>query len=157
MWKWLGLTLGLIVVVGVSVFWFVCPCATVPGGPLAGDPVDREIGDWEFLNEVELCQMQISLPSGVPWSLNLNCMAAQGQAYVSCSYCADKIWSSAALENPRGILRAERMIYPVTLRRVLDGEELDTAWAARVAKLGLTPGTPRPDHWWSFHLRSRPN
>jgi len=45
------------------------------------------------------------------------------------------------------------MVYPVSLRRVTDTQELDLAWQARAQKLGREPA-PRPQHWWSFHLQS---
>ncbi len=153
MLKWLAIILCAGAVAAAGTFWFVCPCEVVPGGPLAGQQVSQPVADWDFVNDVRLCQMQVDV--GIPWSLNLNCMASEGNAYVSCSNCAGKTWSQAALQDPRGFLRVEEQLYPVNLRRLTDAAELDVAWAARVKKLNLEPDLPRPDHWWSFHLTSR--
>ena len=136
----------------IGTFWFVCPCEQVPGGPLAGEQVTAPVDNWNFVNDVGLCQMQVDV--GIPWSLNLNCMASDGEVYVSCSRCAGKTWSQAALRNPLGYLRVDEQVYPVRLRRVTGDEELDRAWAARTAKLDLELRR-RPSHWWSFHVTSR--
>lgn len=140
-------------VIAIAVFWFVCPCETVPGGPLSGEAAPAPVNDWTFVNDVGLCQVEVD--RGIPWSINLNCMSSGGALYVSCSRCEGKGWSSAALDNPAGYIRVRETVYPVTLTRLIDPAALDTAWAARVAKLGLEPDTPRPDHWWSFQLTSR--
>ena len=139
--------------IGGAVFWFVCPCAIVPGGPLAGEEAPAPVTDWSFVNDVGLCQVEVD--RGIPWSINLNCMSSGGDLYVSCSQCEGKGWSAAALDNPAGYIRARETIYPVTLTRLIHADALDVAWAARVAKLGLEPDTPRPGHWWSFQLTSR--
>ncbi len=145
--------LVVIAVVGGAAFWFVCPCATVPGGPLAGEAAPAPVSDWTFVNDVGLCQVEVD--RGLPWSINLNCMSSEGALYVSCSQCEGKGWSGAALDNPSGFIRVRETVYPVTLTRLIDSQALDVAWAARVAKLGLEPDTPRPGHWWSFQLTSR--
>lgn len=153
MLKWLGVVAGLIVAGAAGTFWFACPCEVVPGGPLSGERVATPVDDWSFVNDAGLCQMQVD--AGIPWSLNLNCMSSDGLVFVSCSRCADKTWSQAALRNPHGYLRVARQVYPVQLRRLTDGGELDRAWSARVQKLGLSADLARPDHWWSFQLTSR--
>ncbi|MEM9624431.1 MAG: hypothetical protein AAF993_22515, partial [Pseudomonadota bacterium] len=110
-WKWLAGIVALVACAAGATFWFACPCEVVPGGPLRGETVTAPVSDWTFVNAVPLCQMQVDI--GIPWSLNLNCMAADGEAFVSCSRCADKTWSQAALRNPRGYLRAGEQVYPV--------------------------------------------
>ncbi len=153
MLRWLGILLMAAIVAALGAFWFVCPCETVPGGPLAGERAPAAVTDWSFVNDVGLCQVQVD--RGIPWSINLNCMSSDGQLFVSCSRCAGKGWSGAALDNPNGFIRVRETVYPVTLQRVVQSERLDRAWAARAAKLGLEPGTERPGHWWSFQLISR--
>ena len=142
-----------VVVVGGAVYFFYCPCAIVPGGWLLGDEVNEPISDWSSANEVPLCQLQVS--AGLPHSVNLNCMASQGKLYLSCSGCAGKRWSSAALEDPRGRIRIGSDVYPVRLTRLENPATLDEAWVARAAKLGRPLDTPRADGWWSFHVESR--
>lgn len=153
MMKWAGVILLTAAIWGLGVWWFICPCERMPGGALAGKMAMEPVTDWSRVNGVGLCQVEVN--AGLPWSINLNCMAADGDLYVSCSRCEGKTWSGAALEDPAGFIRVEEDLYPVNLRRVTGAAELDRAWTARVAKLGLDPGTERPDHWWSFNLTSR--
>ena len=151
--KWLG-GLALVGLLGLGLtFWFVCPCEVVPGGSLAGEMASDPVSDWSFVNDEPLCQVEVDI--GLPWSINLNCMSTEGQLYVSCSRCAGKTWSQAALDDPDGYIRVGPTVYPVTLTRLTEPAMLDVAWAARSAKLNRTDNAPRPDHWWSFQLTSR--
>ena len=141
-----------------------CPCERSPGGLLFGDQADEEIADWSFANDVPLCQIQVSAGL-LPYSINLNCMATSaGELYLSCSGCDAKRWAGIVVGNSRAKMRLDGTVYPVTATRIMDPDELDRAWAARVDKLqahssALNPavpvGTPRPDRWWSFRVVSR--
>ncbi len=154
----------VISVAGFLSWFFICPCDRLSGGYLLGAEADVHVADWSFANEVTLCQIQFSTGL-LPHSINLNCMATpSGDLYLSCSQCAPKHWSNAVLENATARLRLNDTVYPVTLTRVTDPAELDRAWLARVTKLNALPapanpapppGTPRPDHWWSFRVVSR--
>ena len=140
-----------------------CPCDFTPGGLLFGDRAGEEIADWSFANDVSLCQIQVG--GLLPYSVNLNCMStSSGGLYLSCSVCDTKRWAGVVVGNDRARMRLAGAVYPVTAPRVMDPDELDRAWVARVAKLRVhnTPinpappvGTPRPDHWWSFRVVSR--
>ena len=159
---------GAVVVVaalgGASYWFFTCPCDRTPGAYLRGAVVEAPVGDWSFANRVSLCQIQVNAGL-LPQALNLNCMATStGELYLSCSGCESKRWSNAALDDNRGRLRLDGTVYPVTLTRVMDPNELDRAWAARIQKLQVVggPGNPappidaaRPDHWWSFRVEFR--
>ena len=139
--------------------WFQCPCSRIPGTTLSGNLKTVFVDDWRFVNEVELCQIQVS--AAIPWSVNLNCMSSEnGSLYFSCSNCAGKIWSTATLSNPTAKLRVNGAIYPIHLSRVSDARELDLAWQARSKKLiglgralAINPRS-RPGHWRSFAGRS---
>ena len=146
----------LLVVVAAGSYWFVCPCERIPGGPLSGEVVADPVADWSFVNnssEVPLCEVQIQ--AIVPHSVTVNCMSAAEALYVSCSQCAGKYWSSKAVVNPAGQVRAAGLVYPINYRRVTETEELDLVWKARAKKVGLDETTSRPDHWWTFNLTSR--
>ncbi len=158
-----------VAVVGVLAVAFLgwsatCPCERTPGAYLFGTSAEGLIADWTFANEVTLCQIQIR--AGIrPHAINLNCMATpSGQLYLSCSQCDGKYWSVRAANNGWARLRLDDTVYPVQLTRVMDPDELDRAWLARVTKLNSLeapanpappPGTPRPDHWWSFRVEWR--
>ena len=151
----LGLVILLVAIGLAATYWFVCPCETIPGGPLAGEEVTQPVRDWSFVNDigaVPLCQIQVDFP--IPRSMNVNCMSTGGELFVSCSRCADKQWAARALEHPDGFIRAVGRVYPITYQRVTDESQLDTIWAARFTKLGREP-SPRPGHWWGFRLSSR--
>ena len=163
---WFGALTALVVApVAAFAYWsFTCPCDRTPGSYLWGAVAEDQVTDWSFANDVTLCQIQISAGL-LPHSINLNCMAtAAGDLYLSCSQCDSKRWSNAAVGNDRARLRLNETVYPVNLTRVMDSGELDRAWGARVTKLNALPapanpapppGTPRPDHWWSFRVVSR--
>lgn len=153
--KKLLLILGVLVVIGGIGYLTACPCGPVPGAWLLGDGPDGPVEDWSFVNDretVPLCQVEIK--TWRPHSINLNCFAEDGELYVSCSNCAGKSWSGSALANPAGKLRAAGTVYPVNFERIEQPAELDRIWAARLLKIRREP-TPRPNHWWTFHLTSR--
>ncbi len=153
-----------VIALGTLGFSAVCPCERTPGMYLFGSAADGSVSDWTFANDVTLCQIQILV--GIrPHSINLNCMAdPEGRLYLSCSQCDGKYWSVRAANNGWARLRLDGIVYPIQLTRVMDPVELDRAWLARVTKLNALeapangappPGTPRPDHWWSFRVASR--
>lgn len=152
MLKGLAAVLLLSALSAAAIFWFVCPCEVVPGGPLAGERAPAAVQDWSFVNDVGLCQLQVD--RGIPWSINLNCMSDATDLFVSCSQCAGKGWSGVVMDKPDGFIRVRETVYRVTMTRVIDPAELDRAWLARAQKLGLDRATPRPSHWWSFQLAS---
>lgn len=152
----------LVLVAGVAaaavLAWsFYCPCERTSGGYLFGEEAQAPIDDWSFANDmatVPLCQIQVKAGL-LPHSINLNCMADAGELYLSCASCEGKRWSTAALANPEARLRANGIVYPVTLERVTDPAVLDRAWVARAAKRDRPTDTPRQDGWWSFRVVSR--
>lgn len=150
-------------IAGFFIYSSICPCERTPGGLLLGERSNEAISDWSFANQVPLCQIQIW--AGIrPHSINLNCMSTpEGKLYLSCSFCDGKYWSSKVGVNESGLLRLNGIVYPVTFNRVLDPEELDSAWVARIDKLQRLAdpgnpappvGTPRAEAWWSFNLVS---
>ena len=166
--RYRGAILG-IVVAGLLVTAFLgwsmtCPCERTPGGYLFGGSAEEQTADWSFANNVPLCQIQVSAGL-LPYSINLNCMATStGELYLSCGQCDAKRWGGVVLDNSSLRMRLDGTVYPVTAIRVLDPNELDRAWDARVDKLqvhsspanpAVPVGTPRPDHWWSFRVVAR--
>ena len=143
-----GLAVG-----GTAVYFFYCPCERTPGGWLLGEEVEEPVRDWSFANDVPLCQIQVS--RGIlPHSINLNCMASDGELYLSCASCEGKVWSTAVLEDPEARLRIGDKVYPVRVTRVEDPAVLDEAWRARAEKTGRGHDVPRQDGWWSFRVES---
>ncbi|MBL4820023.1 MAG: hypothetical protein JKY98_03395, partial [Gammaproteobacteria bacterium] len=134
----LGSLFGVVIIggaLGFIIYSNICPCERTPGGYLFGDRSDEVVTDWSFANQVTLCQIQVWV--GIrPHSINLNCMSTpDGRLYLSCSFCGTKTWSNAVGTDEGARLRLNGVIYPVALNRILDANELDRAWAARVSKL----------------------
>lgn len=147
--------LGMAAIGAFAVYFFYCPCERTPGGWLLGESVEEPVTDWSFANDVELCQVQVNRGGFLPHSINLNCMASQGDLYLSCASCQGKGWSTAALAHPDARLRVGDNVYPVRLSRVEDPAVLDEAWRARAQKSGRGLNEPRQDGWWSFRVVSR--
>ena len=147
----LMLVLAVGMVAGVLAFSWTCPCERLPGAYLFGDVAEEPVQDWAFANAAPLCQIEVR--TWRPHSVNLNCMAAEGELYISCSNCAGKSWSQTALAAGVARIRIGELIYPVATGRVTEADELNKAWSARAQKL-QRDATPRPEHWWSFHLSS---
>ncbi|MFT4862813.1 MAG: hypothetical protein ACI95C_002037 [Pseudohongiellaceae bacterium] len=157
---------GLVITVfaGFMIYSSVCPCERTPGGFLFGERAAEPVTDWNFANDVALCQLQIY--AGMrPHSINLNCMSTpQGELFLSCSTCEQKYWARQVGENETAVMRLNGIVYPVTLNRVTNPARLDAAWQARVSKLQTFGGAPvnptpdpsamRPGHWWSFQVQS---
>ncbi|NIP15778.1 MAG: hypothetical protein GWM88_14070 [Pseudomonadales bacterium] len=152
--RWTLLGIVFVLAAAVATYAFYCPCEQVPGVYLLGDEVAEPVTDWAFVNDVRLCQVQVA-DGFLPHAINLNCMSSAGSAYLSCSYCAGKRWSNAAVDDPSVRLRVGGNVYPVRLERLTEPARLDAAWQARSLKLGLPADGERPDHWWSFAVTSR--
>lgn len=135
-----------------ATYWYVCPCETIPGGPVQGTVDRTPVEDWNFVNDIEavpLCQIQVDFT--IPRSMNVNCMSTGGDLFVSCSNCANKQWSARAVKYPDGFIKAGDKVYPISYERVMNDEMLDRVWYARLAKIDADMA-PRPDHWWTFRL-----
>ena len=83
---WSLATLALVTVCGGAYWAATCPCDGTPGFILRGELNNELVTDWRFANDVDLCQIQISV-GWRPHSVNLNCMATPaGDLYLSCSF-----------------------------------------------------------------------
>lgn len=126
----------------------------IPGGVLDGVIVSEEIDNWEFVADAGLCDLETRV--NFPHSVKLNCFNDGPKLYIGCMSCEGKLWSGYLKNDPRGRIRVEGKVYPVNLRRLEAGAEMDSAWRSRLAK--LRPGQPVPaipDGYWMYHLNSR--
>src|SRR5262245_42855283 len=90
---------------GIAVWTTTCPCDRTPGFILLGDVQEAPVTDWSFVNDVPLCQIQITA-GFLPHAINLNCMATpEGELFLSCSVCSTKYWASHVKQNEPGRLR----------------------------------------------------
>lgn len=155
--------LAVVAVAGFLVYSSICPCDFSPGGYLFGESHAEPVDNWNFANNVELCQIQVW--AGIrPHSVNLNCFStADGNLYLSCSVCDTKYWAAQVAANEPARLRLDGVVYPVVLNRVTEAAEMDRAWGARDIKLNTMienpvgapqPGAPRDPRWWTFRVES---
>ena len=152
----IGVVIGVLAtgaIAGALYYFITCPCDRTPGGYLLGEEISKAVDDWSFANDVALCQIEVKRL--LPHSVNLNCMSAGGELFLSCAGCEGKTWSTAALNNPLGRIRLNDRVYPVRLTRLTDPARLDVAWRAREGKLGRPTDRPRQAGWWSFVVVSR--
>ena len=147
----IGITLLALGAIAAVAYLASCPCGRLPGLWLSGQMVSDPVKDWSFINEVPLCELQVN--SWRPHAITLNCMSHKQAAYVSCSRCATKHWSTIVADNGLGRLKAGNALYPVRIHRVTQPGLMDAVWQARAQKLKLDPSA-RPDHWWTFALTS---
>src|SRR5206468_3024196 len=59
-----AVTLFIVAVAGVGVWTAACPCNGIPGLVLLGPVHNEPVTDWKFVNDVPLCQIQISTGLG---------------------------------------------------------------------------------------------
>lgn len=156
--KWikiLSLLAGVFLIGGSSAYFFICPCAVIPGGSLEGEVVNEPVSDWSFANNSEavpLCQIEVDF--AIARSMNVYCFSSNNALFVSCAQCEGKQWARRVASNPDGFVRAAGRVYPISYSRVTDEDQLDRLWEARRIKID-GENIPRPSHWWSFNLTSR--
>ncbi len=54
-------TVALVALAGGSYWALTCPCDGTPGFVLLGELNEEPVTDWGFANDVQLCQIQISI------------------------------------------------------------------------------------------------
>ena len=126
----------------------------IPGGVLDGHVVNQEIKDWGFVARAGLCDLETRI--NFPHSVKLNCFNDGARLYIGCMNCEGKLWSGYISNDPRGRIRVADKVYPVNLRRLETGQEMESAWRSRIAK--IRPGQtvpPIPEGYWMYHLTSR--
>ena len=97
-------TVVLVALAGGSYWALTCPCEGTPGFILRGELYEEPVTDWGFANDVQLCQIQISIRLR-PHSVNLNCMATpEGDLFLSCSFGVSQVLVPAGGDEPLGPL-----------------------------------------------------
>ena len=125
----------------------------IPGGVLDGEVVGSVVEDWGFVADAGLCDLETR--PNFPHSIKLNCFNDGPKLYIGCMNCDGKLWSSYVASDPRGRIRIKTKIYPVNLRLLDPGPEMNAGWNSRLAK--VRPGKPVlgiPDGYWMYHLTS---
>ena len=133
------------------------PLGAIPGGPLlAGELVSQPPTDWSFAAEPKEIQLQLAAQntSRTTWIF-----VVDGVAYVpaSLAYPPGKTWHKVADQNGEAFLRIEGKRYPVTLKRVADGDaELQQRLRQAVAAKYPQAASVGSGGVWFFRVEPRP-
>ena len=153
--------LGILIILILPILFGFGSCSSgprflerIPGGVLDGEAVGEEIANWDFVADAGLCDLETRV--SFPHSVKLNCFNDGAKLYIGCMHCEGKLWSGYLSNDPRGRIRVEGKVYPVSLRRLEAGVEMDSAWRSRIAKLRPGQTVPAiPVGYWMYHLKSR--
>ncbi|MBT3426630.1 MAG: hypothetical protein HOL98_14155 [Gammaproteobacteria bacterium] len=138
----------------LPLLWGVGPWDRLPGGILNGRSVSSPVNDWSFVSEAGYCEVE-TRPE-YPHSVTVNCWHVEGQLYIGCMNCDGKVWSGYLSRGDIARVRIGERIFPVSMQRVIDDEEIARAWLARWEKMGRAEPAPQwPEHYWLYQVNSR--
>ncbi|HIG40821.1 MAG: hypothetical protein ABGY96_04005 [bacterium] len=148
----------VIVVLLIPVLVGFGPCTTgprwlqqMPGGVVNGEAVSGNIGDWSFVADAGLCALETRLD--FPHSITVYCFNEGPKLYVGCMGCEGKVWSRYVTNDNRARIKIADKVYPVTMNRIDDQDELKVLWNMRQS--GRETSRPLPQSYWLFELTSR--
>ena len=128
------------------------PCGPIAGGQLEGNLVEKKIDDFQFVDDVEHCALELN--SADPHSVTVNCWTVGKQLFVGCKDCEGKKWSSMVSQNPLARIKIGEQIYPVKLKKMDDNFAIKRAWRHRWDKYGDGDLGDLPEGYWLYHLGS---
>lgn len=145
---------SLLLVLVLPLLWGIGPWDRLPGGVLNGTAVSVAVEDWSFVSQARHCEVE-TRPE-YPHSVTVNCWHVQGQLYIGCMNCDGKVWSSYLSQGKAVRVRIGQRIFPVSMDRVIDDEEMARSWQARWKKMGRAGPVPEsPGHYWLYRVSSR--
>jgi len=136
------------------------PLGPLAGGSLRGTLHTKPVGDWEFVDAEQTCQLETN--SADPYSVNTWCIGLGERLYVPTSMIrgpktpGERDWVKNVSADPQLRIRIGDEIYERTAVRVTDAGEYDAARAALETKYGLDPADRDPEREiWIFRLDPR--
>ncbi len=120
-----------------------CPLGPFSGGRLGGDVHRKEVRDWSFVDDVELCQIEAN-PTD-PYSVNTWCAGTESHLYVPTSMIygpatpSEREWVRNVQADPRVRVRVNGLVYERTAARVVDDEEYAVVRSLLERKYDLEP------------------
>jgi hypothetical protein len=70
--------------------------------------------------------------------------------------CEGKVWSRYLSKGNIARVRVGERVFPVSMQRVTDDEEMARAWLARWEKMSRDEPAPKwPEHYWLYQVNSR--
>ena len=130
------------------------PCGPIAGTSLTGEVRSELITDFQSVNDVESCILQVN--GDDPHSVNINCWAVGKQLFVGCSDCEGKTWSTLVGQDAMPRIRIDDMLYSVKISRLSDPSAIDRVWLYRWEKYEKGEFEAVPDGLWVYHLGLKP-
>lgn len=129
----LGLLLVVLRITGLN------PHGRIPGLWLTGDLVTTPVADWSFIDQVPNIKIQTQSRFLLPHSVTINCLAYNGQFYVSSTHPvgAPRSWDANVLRDPHVRIKIGDKLYDRTLVLVTDPGEKDAVIQVREKKYQL--------------------
>ena len=112
------------------------PHDRIPGLWLTGNLVTTPVTDWSFTDKVPNIKLQTQSRFLLPHSVTINCLAYEGQLYVSSIYPAGppRSWNENVMRDPHVRIKIGDMLYDRTLVLVTDPAEIEGVLQARAKK-----------------------
>lgn len=135
--KTVGAIVGCLVVVLIVLrITGLNPHGRVPGLWLTGDLVTTPVTDWSFTDKVPTINLQTRSQFLLPHSVTINCLAYNGQLYVSSVYPAGppRSWNENVMRDPHVRIKIGDKLYDRTLVLVTDPSEMRGVLQVRAKK-----------------------
>jgi len=134
-----GILVCLAVLLGVFRITGLNPHDRIPGLWLTGALVTTPVTDWSFIDQVPNIKLQTQSRFLLPHSVTINCLAYQGQFYVSSTHPASgpRSWDANVMRDPHVRIKIGDKLYDRTLVLVTDPAEKDAVTKVREKKYHL--------------------
>jgi F420H(2)-dependent quinone reductase len=112
------------------------PHDRIPGLWLTGDLVTTPVTDWSFTDQVPTIKLQTQSQFLLPHSVTINCVAYNGQLYVTSTYPAGppRSWVANVMRDPHVRVKIEDKLYDRTAVTVTDPQEIAGVLQAKTKK-----------------------
>jgi hypothetical protein len=137
LWKIVGaVVLCLILLLVVLRITGLNPRDRTPGLWLTGNLVTTPVADWSFTEKYPTIKLQTRTWYGLPHSVTINCIAYNGQLYLTSTFPAGthRSWNDNVLRDPRVRVKIGDQLYDRTLVLVTDPAEQEGELKARAQK-----------------------
>jgi len=137
LWKIFGATaVCLVLVLLILRITGLSPHERTPGLWLSGKLVTTPVTDWSFTQQFYSIQLQTNTWYGLPHSVTVNCMIANGHLYLVSTYPAGthKNWDDNVMRDPHVRMKLADDLYDRTLAVVSDSAERESVLEARKNK-----------------------
>jgi hypothetical protein len=111
-----------------------------PGLWLRGEVATTPVTDWSFTDKFENVLVETRSWYGIPHSVTTNCVAHQGQFYLTSTYGPglqfprDRLWNKNIVRDPRVRIKIGGQLYKGTLQVVTDPSEQEVVLKTKAKK-----------------------